>query len=334
MSSLEFQRLQSSVPLAKLLYFNGLYSLPFGAALVFQAAYKLSANVITAKSRVAVPILTAMWCLLELPRLRFGRSGNLSENVRVPLVLFCSRARPAAPLFTLPSPTHPRSPRQVSALAAFLVLTVLPQLPLVVWLCFMSLPDGTYPLDVAVGILQVGLLLAELRVGWAAIRALIGKQTADFIQVIQLEAAARRAAEAAAAAGRDEAAAAARRRRGAGGSRGSALSVRSFSPSGMSAAGGGGGGGGGGGSPLHAPPPQFPAAPGALLLPPRPARGSGGPAEDAASRVRVSDVAGLGIAALRGALGGDGGSGAAGSAATNRRLAQEMGVEGPHRRAE
>ncbi len=221
----------------------------------------------------------------------------------------------------------------MSALAAFLVLTVLPQLPLVVWLCFMSLPDGAYPLDVAVGVLQVVLLLAELRVGWAAIRALIGKQTADFIQVVQLEAASRLAAEAAAAASRDEAVAAARRRRGAGGSRGSAHSVRSLSPSGLSTAGGGGGGGGGG--VRGSPPPSFSQAPlaggagGQPLLPPRPLR-SGALAEAAASRVRVSDVAGLGIAGLRAALAGDGG--AAAGADTSRRLAREMGVDaGPPR---
>jgi hypothetical protein len=79
---LQYQRLTSSVPLAKLLYFNGLYSLPFGAALIFQVVYKLTANVMTSKSRVALPILTAMWVLIELPRLHFGTSGNLGENVR------------------------------------------------------------------------------------------------------------------------------------------------------------------------------------------------------------------------------------------------------------
>jgi hypothetical protein len=246
-----------------------------------------------------------------------------------------SRRRPAvvAPVAAL-TPISPQTAtthdtRQVSGLAAFLVLTLLPQLPLVVWICFMSLPDGAYPLDVAVGILQAGLLLAEAREAWAAIRVLIGKQTADFIQVLQLEGEARRAAEAAAAASREEAAAAAARRRRGGGSRGSALSVRSQSPSSLA----GGAGGDRGPSPLH-PPLSFshvmgPAArsggggAGVPLLPPRPGRG-GGLAEDAAARVRVSDVAGLGIAGLRSALGG--GGGAASAITTTRRLAREMGV--------
>ena len=101
------------------------------------------------------------------------------------------------------------------------MLIYLPQLPVVVWLNFVNYPDGAMPLDIGIGIIQVCFLVVQGSYAWRAIRTIIGKQTADFITLCQLEATKQRqealdAANAAAAPGVD--AALRRRKRGLGAS--------------------------------------------------------------------------------------------------------------------
>jgi hypothetical protein len=82
----------------------------------------------------------------------------------------------------LVSPAHlsPSLALQVPEISAFWLLTLIPQLPIVVFIGFIPSQDGPHPLETAVSIMMLGFLLAELRAGFSAARGLIRKQTADF----------------------------------------------------------------------------------------------------------------------------------------------------------
>lgn len=72
----------SFVSFQKALYFNGFFSLLFGASLVAQCIYKLTYVMLAQPARIYLPVLTAFWCLIEVLRLRVGSAGNLNESVR------------------------------------------------------------------------------------------------------------------------------------------------------------------------------------------------------------------------------------------------------------
>jgi hypothetical protein len=101
--------------------------------------------------RFVTPILFAMWGAIELFRLRLGASGNLRE--RVP------------------------------ELAAFLLLTAFPALPLVGFLCFGALQR--LPMETALGMPMVVFLVLEIVVALRTVRAFIAQQTAQFFRLCQ-----------------------------------------------------------------------------------------------------------------------------------------------------
>jgi hypothetical protein len=118
----------------------------------------------------------------------------------------------------------PRPQTQVPELSAFWLLTILPQLVIVVYMSFaqQSVP---VPLDVAVGIPMVAFLLLELRHGFTTVRGFIRKQTSDFYRSVAEEALAKET----------EARGTARRALG-----------QTYAYTALPRGGGGGGGGGGG----------------------------------------------------------------------------------------
>ena len=180
------------------------------------------------------------------------------------------------------------------------MLIYLPQLPVVIWLSFVSYPDGVLPLDLASGIPQLVLLAAQASYAWRAIRTIIGKQTADFVTLCQLETAARQADVLVGGAGgaeAGEAGGAIRRRRVRPGLGGSSRNLLGPGDSRASDA--------GTGSPLQQLPSSSPGGAPPLAatasLPPLP---PGGTAALAASRVGLRDVAREGIAGMGRALAG------------------------------
>ena len=203
-------RVASSLPLQKLLYFNALFSLAFGASHAASAAWKvLHARLASPLSALVLPLTVIVWAALEAVRLRYAFQGNLHE--------------------------------QVPALSAFWLLSVLPQAPLVGYMSVLSFePRLRLQVDLLMGAGALLFIALELYFTFGTIRALIRKQTADFYLGCREDA---RAADfAREQAARAEAAGAARRReeedeleRLQGGERERERS------------GGGGGGGGGGG---------------------------------------------------------------------------------------
>ena len=217
-------------------------------------------------------------------------------------------------------------------LSAFLVLTYLPQLPVIVWLSFVSYPNGVLPLDIATGIVQVAFLLVQGSYAWRTIRAIIGKQTADFIALCQMETASRQEQQGSGGSGSSEGAlfgdaGAMRRRRARGGTSGSSRNLGLGESRGSA----------GSLSPQQQQQQQqqsalesssaqvntsaFPALP---PLPPQ--HGSSTIAALAASRVGVRDVAREGIASIR-ALGASSAQQTNSQfSMTSRSLAQELGM--------
>ena len=161
-------RVASSLPLQKLLHFNMLYAFCFGATQIALSIYKIfylggiatsktfSLNTPPEAMRFIPLILIFIWIIIEILRLRIGYLGNLQE--RVP------------------------------ELAAFWLLTLLPQLPLTFFLSFVGLNGLLLSLDIALGIPIIIILLGQIRFGLPAVRALIRKQTADFYRICQEEA--------------------------------------------------------------------------------------------------------------------------------------------------
>jgi transmembrane protein 17 len=126
----------SSLVLQKILYFNGYYDLVFGLIHLALSVYKIVYVPSSVANKIIPPVLTAIWFLIEVTRLRLGYSGNLTEKV--------------------------------PELSAFWLLTILPQLPVVVFLCFVQ--PGAVPLDVASGIFMAAFLVSATCIAAVAAR--------------------------------------------------------------------------------------------------------------------------------------------------------------------
>ena len=125
-------RVSSSLPLQKLLYFNALFSLAFAAAHAATVAFKLQRLALQPMSQALLPAALGVWAAVELARLWLGYRGNLGE--------------------------------QVPALAAFFLLTLLPQLPLVAWMGFAQWESRlVLPLDQITAALMLAFLALELQ---------------------------------------------------------------------------------------------------------------------------------------------------------------------------
>lgn len=193
---------------------------------------------------------------------------------------------------------------------------MLPQLPIVIYLSFAQ-QQYAQPLDTAIGIPLVIMLVLQLRYGLAAARALIRKQTADFFRLCHEEALAKGAAT----------------RRARAAMLGSALQLQSapLSPSSDWYGAGGGGGGVGtegtprgiGGSPYQ------PGQPGVSSGTMRSVAGlSEHDLDRAMSGVGARAVAREGVYGLQAAVGLGSSSGRSGGLgqALGRQLASEAGI--------
>jgi hypothetical protein len=107
--------------------------------------------------RFVVPIFSVVWVLAELIRLLLGFMGNLRE--RVP------------------------------ELAAFLLLTVFPQIPVVIFLSLGALNRA--PIDLVAGVPQLIMLLVEAVLAYYTVRKFMRKQTAEFFRACQTDSEAR-----------------------------------------------------------------------------------------------------------------------------------------------
>lgn len=100
-----------------------------------------------------VPIFSGVWVLIEAIRLWLGFSGNLRE--RVP------------------------------ELAAFVLLTVFPQIPIMLLLGFIAV--DRVPADAVTAAPQLVFLVFEAVVSFRTVRALMRKQTAEFFRACQTD---------------------------------------------------------------------------------------------------------------------------------------------------
>ena len=57
------------------------------------------------------------------------------------------------------------------------------------WMCFIQYPDGVFPLDIAIGLPMAAFLIAEILISRRTLNVIIAKQTADFIELVHMEAA-------------------------------------------------------------------------------------------------------------------------------------------------
>lgn len=100
---------------------------------------------------IVTPILTFVFGVVEIARLRLGYSGNLRE--RVP------------------------------ELSAFLLLTCFPSIPFVGFLTFGQVP--MLPREPIIGVPLLLILIAEVVFAYRGVRMLIKKQTAQFFRLCQ-----------------------------------------------------------------------------------------------------------------------------------------------------
>ncbi len=102
---------------------------------------------------ILVPLLTALWVLVEPARLWLGYSGNLRE--RVP------------------------------ELAAFLLLTVVPQFLVLIFLGFV--PSRRFPIETIIVVPQLIFLILEFVTAYYTVRQFMARQTAAFFRSVQEE---------------------------------------------------------------------------------------------------------------------------------------------------
>lgn len=138
----------SSLRLQQMLYYNVLYSAVHVVYVVGLIVWKLNSIEMNVIMQFIVPIFSGVWVLIEPVRLLLGISGNMRE--RVP------------------------------ELAAFLLLTVFPQLPVTVLLGFLA--ADRMPMDIIAAAPQLVFVVLEAVVAYSTVRSLMQKQTAEFFR--------------------------------------------------------------------------------------------------------------------------------------------------------
>lgn len=152
---LETTLIRSSLTLQKLLYFNEYLLFVFAFVQIVHSIWKSITIEMKGLPRILVPVLMCVWIIIEYFRLRLGKVGNLRELV--------------------------------PELSAFWLLSIIPQLPGIIYLSFFQTPGIIFPLDVALGIPMSALIGLEVLVSYDTIRSFIHNQTTDFLRLCQLE---------------------------------------------------------------------------------------------------------------------------------------------------
>jgi len=138
----------SSLPLQMLIYYNLLFSLIYLVLLGAGAIQKINSF-----NNFAQLIVLVVWIFTEPIRLYYGFTGNLKESV-----------------------PH---------LSTYLLMTVFPQLPMVIYLAYFQVLR--LPIDAVVGSLMVIFLALQFYFGITTIRTVMKNQTAQFMQLVEHE---------------------------------------------------------------------------------------------------------------------------------------------------
>ena len=137
-----------------LVYANVFFSLAYFAGNLAVIIEKLlNFNFTSNLQQVLLLPCFVIWVLGELSRIYFAYTGNLKE--RVP------------------------------QMSAFLLMTIFPQLPCVIYLAFYQ--EFIFPFDASTGLLMLIMLIIELGLGYATLHTLIQRQTAQFYRLCQEE---------------------------------------------------------------------------------------------------------------------------------------------------
>ncbi|KMS93433.1 hypothetical protein BVRB_031530 [Beta vulgaris subsp. vulgaris] len=141
------RRMASSLALQTIIYYNVWYSILYFGLILLITGFKYRTQKINSQSiKIISPVLFSIWSVVEICRLVLAHIGNLQERVQ-----------------------H---------LAAFFFLSLFPQLLLVSYV--VGLQPYPTPLEEIAGAIQITFLLAELIVGYHAIRYIIRVQATRF----------------------------------------------------------------------------------------------------------------------------------------------------------
>lgn len=148
--AVEMVEIISSSKLQQIIFYQGMYSLLYfavcgGCLLNKLYNYEFQKRIL---SILTLPIFS-LWCFTEMTRIALGYIGNMMENV--PMI------------------------------AAFLLLTIFPQLVAVLFFTFLQSP--VFPFDSGSGLVMTIFLLVELFVGRKTFKELIERQTAQFVRL-------------------------------------------------------------------------------------------------------------------------------------------------------
>eukprot|EP00753_Platysulcus_tardus_P021132 PLAT8639.1.p1 GENE.PLAT8639.1~~PLAT8639.1.p1 ORF type:complete len:288 (+),score=95.38 PLAT8639.1:177-1040(+) len=153
----------ASLPLQALLYYQGIFSAVYALLIGRATWWKMTTLRLGLIEGAILPASMALWILVEPVRLRFGYTGNRSE--------------------------------ETTQLSAFLILSGFPQIPAVVYISWLQAQP--LPIEPLLGTIQILFLLVELVLAWKTVKLFIDKQTSLFVRMCHDEqgGAARRLAE-------------------------------------------------------------------------------------------------------------------------------------------
>ena len=154
MPALDSVEYNVSVPVAVALYYNAMFSALYGIVSSILVLQKLGLYELyySLQKMLLMPIVI-VWVFAEVARLYSGFCGNSKESV--------------------------------PQMSAFLLLTIFPQFPCVIFLGFLQ--EQAFPFDQVAGVIMCAFLITEFAFGWISLQALIRRQTAQFYRLCQAE---------------------------------------------------------------------------------------------------------------------------------------------------
>ncbi len=154
LQTLPTAQISSSLAFQTLLYLNTFLSLVYALSNMSLCILKLYHFKFTSNLQEVLLLPTFLiWGVGEMSRTYFGYVGNLKELV--------------------------------PQMSAFLLTTIFPQLPCVVYLAYYQ--EFLMPFDLAVGSIMLGVIVVELGVGYVTLHGLIERQTSQFYRLCQEE---------------------------------------------------------------------------------------------------------------------------------------------------
>mmetsp|Transcript_21944 Transcript_21944/g.30149 ORF Transcript_21944/g.30149 Transcript_21944/m.30149 type:complete len:152 (-) Transcript_21944:272-727(-) len=145
-SGIHYKPSLADLKLQILLYYNVIFSIMFAVLIGSCSVQKVQYY----EKKVSISVLS-IWAAIEPFRLYYGFSGNLKE--RVP------------------------------DLAAYLLISVFPQLPFVIYLAFVQ--PVLFPIDPIMGSLMFIFLVVQVFIGLQTIQKMIRFQTVQFLRLCE-----------------------------------------------------------------------------------------------------------------------------------------------------